>query len=119
MADQFFSGLDPEAAPDPVSPRDGPSSPAGWAQVTPHGPGPAAYDIAAPLEDLAAAVEAAGRLSGAGIVYPQGPRQAEAQALLDSGQGYGAHNVISGFPDYESADIMPPADADNGGYGGA
>ena len=37
---EFFQGLDPAGAPDPVTPQDGPSDPAGWAQVTPAGQAP-------------------------------------------------------------------------------
>lgn len=80
--------LDPIGAPDPVTPADSPSSPSGFASVTPQGQGPAPYDIQAPMEDLAGLVEAAGRLTGAGIVYPQGPRQAETATLLNSPQGF-------------------------------
>jgi len=111
MADQFFTGLDPEAAPDPVSPHGGPSDPAGWASVTPHGATPAPYDINAPQDigGIAAAVAGAGALTGAGIVYPRGPRQDEALAILESPQGAGAMNVLTGFPDYESSDISPGA----------
>jgi hypothetical protein len=126
MADQFFQSLDPAGAPDPVTPQDTPGDAAGWAEVTPHGRGPAPYDIAGPQDigGIAAAVEAAGHLAGAGIVYPQGPRQDEAAALLTSPQGAGAMNVTSGFPDYESSDVSPggnmenPVQGQGGGYPG-
>lgn len=73
-----------------------------------------------PLEDLAAVTEAAGAAMDAGIVYPVSDRQREARAILESPQGTGALNVLSGdgslgFP----ADLMPPDSVDNGGYGGA
>jgi hypothetical protein len=107
----FYQNLDPSAAPSPVTPADGPGDAAGWAEVTPAGRGPAPYDISAPqdIDGIAAAVSAAGALTGAGIVYPQGPRQAEALAILTSAQGADSSNVFSGFPDYESSDISPGA----------
>ena len=80
--------LDPQSPPGPVTPVDTPSDPAGYAMVTPHGQGPAPYDIQAPMDDLTAVTEAAGRLAGAGVVYPQGPRQAQTEALLDSPPGF-------------------------------
>ena len=109
MSSPFFQSLDPSAAPDAVTPADSPSSPEGWASVSPSGIGPAPYDIAAPQEiaQITGAVAAAGALTGAGIVYPVSPRQAETRAFMDSPQGSGAANVITGFPDYESADISP------------
>src|SRR5258707_995092 len=39
--------LDPIAANNPVTPADTPSSPSGFARVTPHGRGPAPYDLRA------------------------------------------------------------------------
>lgn len=115
MADQFFQSLDPAGAPDPVTPQAGPGDAAGFAGVTPHGRGPAPYDIAGPqdIAGIAAAAGSAGALSGAGIVYPRGPRQSEAEALLTSPQGAPAMNVTSGFPDYESADVSPGANMEN------
>jgi hypothetical protein len=86
-----------------VTPADSPSEPSSYAAVPVQG-----MDIQAPMEDLTATFDAANSLAGAGVLYPQGPRQAESQALLESPQGAGAMSVIAGFPDYESADIMPP-----------
>jgi hypothetical protein len=108
----FFQSVDPAGAPSPVTPADGPSSPEGWAKVTPDGRGPAPYDISAPqdIDGIAAAASAAGALSGAGVVYPQGPRQAETEAILTSPQGADSSNVFAGFPDYESADLRPSSD---------
>lgn len=85
--------------PDPVTPADSPSSPAGYAGVTPHGQGTAPYDIQAPLGDLTGVFDAANSLGGAGFLYPQGPRQAQAQVLLDSPAGFasGGYDVDAGF----------------------
>ncbi len=91
-----------------VTPADSPSDAAGWASVTPSGQGTAPYDIQAPMDgSIGGKLNAANALSAAGVLYPQGPRQAEARAILESPQGAGAMNVIAGFPDYESADVMP------------
>jgi hypothetical protein len=123
MGNPFFQALDPASAPDAVTPQASPADPAGYGMVTPHGQGPAPYDIQAPMEDLSAVTEAAGRVEGAGIVYPYGPRQAEAAALLDSPQGSGAMDVTAGFAggggESWPANPGPAADPDNGGYGGA
>lgn len=92
--------LDPAGAPDPVTPADSPSDPAGYAGVMPSGRGPAPYDIQAPMQDLAGLVSEAGMLAGAGIVYPHGPRQSQADALLSSPQGYGGaggYNIDAGY----------------------
>jgi hypothetical protein len=107
----FFQNLDPDAAPSPVTPQDTPANAAGWAKVTPPGAGPAPYDISAPqdIPGITAAVAAAGALTGAGVVYPEGPRQREAGAILFSPQGAESSDVFAGFPDYENADIRPPA----------
>jgi hypothetical protein len=92
----------------PVTPADSPSDAAGWASVTPSGQGTAPYDIQAPMDgSISGKFDAANSLSGAGVLYAQGPRQQEAHALLTSPQGAGAMNVITGFPDYESANVMP------------
>ena len=95
MGNPFFQNLDPQSPPDHVTPAATPSNPAGYASVTPHGQGPAAYDIQAPLMDgeITTAFDGANALGGAGFLYPQGPRQAQAQTLLDSPQGFG----VDGF----------------------
>jgi hypothetical protein len=123
---EFFQSLDAAGAPSPVTPAASPGDPAGWAQVTPHGQGPAPYDISAPQDigGIEAALQAASGLTGAGVLYPRGPRQDEAAALLDSAQGAGAMSVTAGFPDYESSDVNPGANMENpiqgqgGGYPG-
>lgn len=120
---EFFQSLDPQGAPDPVTPQDSPGNAAGYAGVTPHGQGPAPYDISGPQDigGIEAAVQAAMGLSGgaegagpgAGIPDRHSPRQAEAQALLTSPQGAPAMNVTAGFPDYESSDVNPGANMEN------
>jgi hypothetical protein len=80
-----------------ITPGDSPSSPADYAAVPPHGQGPAPYDIQAPQADLSATFDAAGRLAGAGVLYPQGPRQAQTEALLSSAQGFGEFDIIPGY----------------------
>jgi hypothetical protein len=91
--------LDPQGAPSPVTPSGGPSSPEGFAGVTPHGQGPAPYDIQAPSPqaELEAAYASAGAVNGAGIVYGQSPRQAATEALLSSAQGYGDFSITAGY----------------------
>lgn len=94
-----YQSLDPGGSPDPVTPADGPGDAAGWAAVAPDGGGPAGYDIAAQLDEAAitAACDAAGAVSGAGIVYPRGTRQAAAAELLYSPQGFSAGTGTSGY----------------------
>ena len=88
----YFQDLDPSPAPSPVTPADTPSSPAGFASVTPHGRGPAPYDIQAPLPDgaIGAAFSEAIALGGAGVLYPMSERIAQAKTLLESPQGFGS-----------------------------
>ena len=88
--------LDPIGAPSPVTPADSPSSPL-YGDVTPHSRVPAPYDIQAPMEDLSGLVADAGRLTGAGIVYPQSGRQADTAALLSSPAGYGEFSITTGM----------------------
>ena len=109
----FFQNLDPYPVPDPVTPHGDPSNPEGYAKVTPAGNGPAPYNIAAPqdIAGITAATESAGRLTGAGIVYPAGPRQQQTAAILYSPQGAESTNVFAGFPDYENQDVRPQSDA--------
>jgi hypothetical protein len=126
MSSPYFQGLDPMAAPSPVTPADSPSDAAGWAKVTPEGRGPADYDISAPqdIAGITGAFNAANAISAAGVLYPEGPRQREAQALLDSPAGAGEMSVLAGFPDYESSDVRPgpnmenPVQGQGGGYPG-
>lgn len=97
MSSPYFQAIDPVGAPDPVTPADTPGDPSGYAGVTPAGIGPAPYSITAPLDDLSAVTDAAGRLTGAGIVYPAGPRQAQSEMLLSSPAGYGAQDISAGY----------------------
>ena len=127
MSTPFFQSLDPAGTPPPITPTGGHSDDAGWAKVTPATDSPAPYDISAPqnIAGIAAAVEAAGRLSGgqegaatgAGWLYPPGPRQAEAAAMMEAAQGTpageGSLSVFSGFPDYETAHVDPGGDMEN------
>lgn len=57
-------------------------------------------EMSGPLEDLSG-------MTAAAVSLASGPRQAEAQALLDSPQGAGAMNVISGGTAGWPADIEP------------
>jgi hypothetical protein len=109
---EFFQSLDPAGAPDPATPADSPGDAAGYSGVTPAGPGTAPYDIAAPQDvtGISGAFDAANALTGSGVLYPRGPRQAEAEALLMSPAGAGAVNVTAGFADYGNADIGPGPD---------
>ena len=97
-----------------ITPSDSPSSPEGYAEVTPHGQGPAPYDIQAPLMDgeITAAVNAAGAVAGAGVVYPAGPRQRETEMLVSSPPGFGDFGITAGFAGSHGetwpGDPMPP-----------
>ena len=118
--EHFLLPVSSASAPDPVTPQTPAAAPDAYSDVSPEGTGPqpAPYDISAPqdIDGITAAVNAAGGLSGAGILYPSGPRQAEALAILQSpagvGAGEGHQNVLAGFPDYESADVRPSDDAE-------
>ncbi len=114
MSTPFFQDVDPMPVPDPVTPADGPSDPAGYARVTPAGTGPAPYDISGPqdIAGITAGLSAANSLAGSGVIEGagMGPRQAETLALLQSPQGAGAMSILAGFPDYENADVRPGAD---------
>ena len=114
-----YQNIDSYTPPGPVTPADSPSAPAQYAGVTPHGQGPAPYDIQAPQDDLSAAVAAAGALSGAGVLYPVGPRQGQTAHLMNSPQGFSAGGGTSGWDitagfsgdggDGWPNDVQPPA----------
>jgi len=91
--------LNPAGANDPVTPADSPSSPAGYASVTPHGQGAAPYDIQAPQGDLTGAYDGAGALTGAGVVYPRGARQMETETLMQSPAGFAGdgYDIDAGY----------------------
>src|SRR5260221_10581109 len=87
--------LDPISPPDPVTPAATPSSPAGYAMVTPHGRGPAPYNIQQPNDEAAVTAQfnAANGDAGAGVLYPRSERQREAVQLMDSPMGFGLGGV--------------------------
>lgn len=97
----FYQNLDPYSPPDPVTPADTPGDPAGYAMVTPHGRGPAPYDILDGTDqfqaDIETALSAAQDVSGAGVMYPQGERQRQTEALLNSPQGFNSGGGLSGY----------------------
>jgi hypothetical protein len=99
----YYQDLDPVGAPDPVTPADGPGDGAGWAMVTPHGRGPAPYDIQADLagiqDGMQSAYDSAGLAAAAGVAAysQQGTRQAETETLLDSPAGFSAGGGLSGY----------------------
>lgn len=96
-ANPEYQGVSPMPVPPTVTPADSPSAPAQYAGVAPHGQGTAPYDVQAPQQDLSALVADAGALTGAGVIYPQGPRQAMTEALLSSPQGYGEQDIDAGW----------------------
>jgi hypothetical protein len=112
----FYQDVSAASPPDQVTPAAAPSSPENYAAVTPHGRGPAPYDIAAvlPEAEIAAAFGGANAAGGAGFLYPQGPRQAQAEVLLSSPQGFGAdgYDIIAGYHEGGGAgwpaDVEPP-----------
>ena len=99
-----------------ITPSDSPSSPEGFAGVTPHGQGPAPYDIQAPLSDgeIGAAFASANAVGGAGALYPQGPRQAQTEAMIQSPQGFasGGYDIDAGsafgWPNDVEPDVAGP-----------
>ena len=92
-----------------ITPSDTPSSPSNYESVTPHGQGPAPYNIQAPQQDLTAAVAGAGAITGAGIVYGMGPRQQQARALMESPQGFASqgYDIDAGYPGTWGTDKEP------------
>ena len=92
-----------------MTPADSPSSPEGFAMVTPHGRGPAPYDIQAPQAGLSGVVDAAGALGGAGVLYQFGPREQQARELMDSPQGFGldGFDVDAGWHGSWPANVEP------------
>ena len=100
----FLQNLDPYAVPDPVTPAASPSDPEGFASVTPHGQGPAPYNIQDPAytggglqAEVTAAFDGSIAVGGAGVLYPMGPRQAESAQMLNSPQGFSAGGGTSGY----------------------
>jgi hypothetical protein len=99
-----------------ITPPDSPSSPENFASVAPHGQGPAPYDLQAPMSDgeIGAAFDAANAVGGAGALYPQGPRQAQTEVLLQSPQGFGSGGydidagTTAGWPNDVEPDVAGP-----------
>jgi len=75
-----------------ITPADSAAAPAEYNAVPVSG-----FDIQAPQDDLTEAMNAAGAITGAGVVYPKGPRQTETVALLNSAQGVGDFDIMSGY----------------------
>ena len=92
-----------------MTPADTPSSPSDYAGVTPHGRGPAPYDIQAPLDEahITASFDATNREMGAGVLYSQSERQAATERLLSSPQGYADFTILGGTTAGWPADITP------------
>lgn len=74
-----------------TTPADSPSSPL-YGDVTPHGRGPAPYDIQAPVDDLGGMAAAAEAASG-----PGSGRQMATERLLSSPPGYGEFSITDGM----------------------
>ena len=83
--------VDPIGAPSPITPADSPSSPL-YGDVTPHGQGPAPYDIQAPMEDLSGLVA-----SAVAQTSPGSARQSDTETLLSSDSGYGEFAITTGM----------------------
>jgi hypothetical protein len=83
-----------------ITPSDSPSSPADFASVAPHGQGTAPYDVQADagLDGVTAAFDESNRLNGQGVLYAQSERQAQAEALMQSPQGFavGGYDIDAG-----------------------
>lgn len=84
-----------------ITPSDSPSAPAQYDAVTPHGQGTAPYDVQAgnDLDAITSAMDGANALAGSGVLYPQGPRQMQTEALLESPQGFGidGYDIDAGY----------------------
>lgn len=77
-----------------ITPSDSASAPAEYAAVPVQD-----TNIQAPQGDLSGAFMAANDLAGAGVLYPQGPRQAQTEALLQSPPGFASdgYDIDAGF----------------------
>ena len=87
-----------------ITPADSPSSPEDYNAVP-----VSMTNIQAPQEDLTGLVNAAGAIAGAGIVYPQGPRQAQTETLLSSPQGFATegYDIDAGYAQGWPNDVEP------------
>lgn len=97
MSSPYFQPVSAAAAPDQITPAGGPSSPENFAAVTPHGRGPAPYDIQAEMPDIAGPFADSVAAAGAGVLYPQSERQRQAETLLNSPAGFGEYDIDGGF----------------------
>jgi hypothetical protein len=66
-----------------ITPSDSASAPAEYNAVPVQD-----MNIQAPQDDLSGVFNAANAVAGAGVLYPQGPRQAQTETLLSSPQGF-------------------------------
>jgi len=94
-----------------ITPRDTPSSPGNFAQVA-----TSQMDIQAPLSEgeVSAAYDASIAVGGSGVLFPQGPRQAQTQRLLESPAGFasGGYDIdagtTAGWPNDVEPDVAGP-----------
>jgi hypothetical protein len=94
-----------------ITPQDTPSSPENFAQVA-----VSPTDIQAPLSvgEITAAFDAANADGGSGVLYPQGPRQAQTEAMIQSPQGFasGGYDIDAGsafgWPNDVEPDVAGP-----------
>ena len=94
-----------------ITPQDTPSSPENFAQVA-----TSQMNIQAPLSEgeIGAAFDASLAVGGSGVLYPQGPRQAQTQQLLESPQGFasGGYDIDAGsafgWPNDVEPDVAGP-----------
>lgn len=85
-----------------ITPSDSPSAPSEYSAVPVSG-----WDIQAPQADLAGTFDAANAAAGAGALYPKSERQQQAQAVLESPQGYGEFDVTGGYHGDWPANVEP------------
>ena len=94
-----------------ITPSDSPSSPSNYAAVPVQG-----MDIQAPLMDgeITAAFDESVAVGGSGVLYPMGPRIAQARELLESPQGFGlgGFDVDAGFHGGQGGDAGWPNDVE-------
>jgi hypothetical protein len=85
-----------------ITPSDSASAPAEYNAVPEQD-----MNIQAPQDDLSGAFNASIAVAGSGVLYPQGPRQAQTEALLTSPRGFGAYNIDAGSAPGYDADVAP------------
>ena len=124
MGNPFYQPVNAADPPDQITPAGGVSDPAGYASVTPHGQGPAPYNIQAEMPDVQSAWDASmavaagdeGTSTGLGLPDRNSPRQQESLSLLASPQGAGAFSIDAGFSGQPSEtwanDMSPGANAE-------